>query len=306
MDKFAALFAHRGLSLDRLLSFCEVAEAGGLARATAGNDARSSLLSRQIRELESFFGAPLTRRRGKGIAPTAAGEELARVAQAHLQALDDFRRRCRAEPRALSIAAGNSVLEWLLLPALAQLDGKLPGVDFSLRSMQTREIGAHLARGSIDLGILRGDAAGAGLARRALRGYGYCLFVPRALAAGLTPRNLRRRLATLPLTTYVGGQFRSDIAAAAASAGWPLHFTLACSSMTQAARAVRSGAYAAVLPETAAADFDPAAVVKMALPFFRAYSRPLCLVWNARAADTRPLIMEAVEALAPLLASPRR
>jgi len=302
MDKFSALFAQGGLSLDRLRSFVLVVEAGGLARAVEGDEARASLLSRQIRELESFFGVALTRRRGKGIAFTAAGEELAQLARQHLQALDDFRRACRAEPRIVRLVAGNSILEWLLVPLLAALRAKLPGVEFELLDMRTRDAALQLTRLTADLGILRADAVTAGLASLPVRPIGFALFVPRALAVGLTPANLRRRFSSLPIAAPIGGQFRDDFEAAAARAGWRLQRALTCSTITHAARAVRSGSFAAILPETAVVDLDPAQIQRFTLPFFRDYRRPLCLVWNVRAAETRPLVRQTVEALAPLLA----
>ena len=59
---FNELLSEGGLSLDRLKNFCAVAEAGGIARVAGGDPAKQSLYSRQLRELEQFFGAELTRR----------------------------------------------------------------------------------------------------------------------------------------------------------------------------------------------------------------------------------------------------
>jgi len=75
---FEALFSTRGLSLDRLRSFLEMAEAGGIARAAPGDPVRQSQISRQIRELEEFFGTELTQRRGKGLVLTPAARRLAK------------------------------------------------------------------------------------------------------------------------------------------------------------------------------------------------------------------------------------
>ena len=56
---FEHLFAERGLSLDRLKTLIEVAKAGSIAAAARGDSARQSLYSRQIKELEEFFGVEL-------------------------------------------------------------------------------------------------------------------------------------------------------------------------------------------------------------------------------------------------------
>ena len=56
MNEFARLFTVSGLSLDRLRTFLRVAEAGNLAKAAKGDATQQSQFSRQIKELEAFFG----------------------------------------------------------------------------------------------------------------------------------------------------------------------------------------------------------------------------------------------------------
>ena len=70
------LFSEHGLSLDRLKSFLDVVEAGSIVKAAAGDTNRQSQYSRQIKELEVFFGAELTKRRGRRIEITEEGERL--------------------------------------------------------------------------------------------------------------------------------------------------------------------------------------------------------------------------------------
>ena len=53
---FRDLFQTTGLTLERLHSFLMVAEAGGVTKAAGGDPNRQSLFSRQIKELEEFFG----------------------------------------------------------------------------------------------------------------------------------------------------------------------------------------------------------------------------------------------------------
>lgn len=70
---FTELLQQGGLALDRLLSFCFVAQAGGVTRAAKGDPARQSLFTRQIKELEEFFGTEPIRGKGRGIVLTGAG-----------------------------------------------------------------------------------------------------------------------------------------------------------------------------------------------------------------------------------------
>lgn len=297
MSKIDELLAVGGLSLDRLRNFCLIAEAGGLTRASGGDLARLSLYSRQIKELETFFGVELKRRAGKGIVITDAGRELARLARAHLIGLDDFKRTVRAQPQRISIAAGNSVVEWLLLPHLANLRARLPKTALEFHNERTQTIIEKLRDLTLDLGIVRANSVAAPLKFKPLVEVRSALFVPAKLATGVTTANLGTRLAAIPLATSLGGDFRENLESLASKARWPLRITVSCSSFTQAARAVASGACAAVLPQMAARDFDPAEVREFPLPFLKSYVRKLCLAWNPRLAEVRTLIPNVIDAI---------
>src|SRR5512135_1590479 len=102
MVKFQGLFARGGLSLERLRNFALIAEAGGMSLAAGGDPARMSLFSKQVKELEAFFGVALTLRQGRKVKLTEAGQRLAQLAQAHLSGLEDFQQTCQGVPQTLS------------------------------------------------------------------------------------------------------------------------------------------------------------------------------------------------------------
>ena len=118
---FDILFSKSGLSLDRLRNFLEMAEAGGIAKAAPGDVVRQSQISRQIRELEEFFGAELTQRRGKTLILTTAGRRLADLIRGQLQGLDDFRCEAQGRPKSFIFGSGASTLESLVAPHLPAL-----------------------------------------------------------------------------------------------------------------------------------------------------------------------------------------
>src|SRR5438132_602299 len=120
MVKFKPLFEKSGLSLDRLRNFAAIADAGGLSLAASGDPARMSLFSKQVKELEGFFGVALTVRQGRVVKLTKAGRELAQLARAHLGGLADFQQACCELPQTMGVGASNSVLEWVLLPEIAK------------------------------------------------------------------------------------------------------------------------------------------------------------------------------------------
>ena len=59
---FEKLFAQSGLSLERMKAFAEIVEAGGITAASGDDSNRQSQLSRQLKELERYFGAELLKR----------------------------------------------------------------------------------------------------------------------------------------------------------------------------------------------------------------------------------------------------
>lgn len=297
MNKYKTLFDRGGLSLDRLRNFALISDAGGLSRAAEGDPARMSLFSKQIKELETFFGTALTRRQGRTIQLTEAGNQLAQLARAHLSGLEDFQHTCQNVPQTLSLASGNSILEWLLLPHMAVLRQALPNTRFELQTGRTLDLVQRLTDMSVDLALIREDAVIRPLKSKRVALLTYSLFVPKQLAAPLRAGKLEAVMADLPLATSVGGQFREALEAAASKARCPIRIELSCSSFTQAARAVETGAFGAVLPSMAAAEFADGKVVELPLPFLKSYARPICLAWNPRLTAVRPLVDRAIQAL---------
>src|SRR5947209_7859468 len=115
------LFAQSGLSLERLKTFREIVAAGGITAAAGDDPNRQSQYSRQLKELEKYFGAELLKR-GRGPAElTEAGQRLYEIIGHTLSALEEFRLTCAGQPVELRIGAGESVIQWLLLPRLPAL-----------------------------------------------------------------------------------------------------------------------------------------------------------------------------------------
>ena len=78
---FENLFAQSGLSLERLKTFREIVAAGGITAAVGNDSNRQSQFSRQLKELERYFGVELLKR-GRGPAElTDAGQRRSRMPQ---------------------------------------------------------------------------------------------------------------------------------------------------------------------------------------------------------------------------------
>jgi len=144
-------------------------------------------------------------------------------------------------PQSISIGSGNSVIEWILMPRMAELNKVLPKARFECVSDRTRVIVSQLLDLTLDIGIIRDDAVQRPLKTTPLTSITYSIFVPKKLSPGVHAENIRKRIAQIPLATAMGGTFRDTLETGAGKLGWPLEIVMSCSSFTQAARLVLSG-----------------------------------------------------------------
>ena len=133
-----------GISLERLVAFCRVADAGSITRAAGGKASRQSLLSRQVKELEAFFQTELIERKERGIALTAEGDRLHALVREHILSLKHFREERCATPERVSLIAPAFLINWLVLPRFIRLKQLFPDVPIELSDshgamIQTRD-----------------------------------------------------------------------------------------------------------------------------------------------------------------------
>jgi DNA-binding transcriptional LysR family regulator len=295
---FVELLQQGGLSLDRLQSFCLVAQAGGVTRAARGDRARQSLFSRQIKELEEFFGTELVRRKGRGITLTEAGARLNVIARECCAALSDFKNECKNQPVEVVIGAGESVIQWLLMPRLDKMRTHLPDVRLKFLNLATTDAVKRLADGVIDFALVRKDAIARPLQARSLGFMGYSLFVPTDLHAAVGRKDGLKLLDGLPLATLEGeGSFRSGLAQMAKKEGVKINIQIECSSFPLAARAVAIGKVAAILPAIAVSDLPSPVATQVTFSFLKNFDREMCLASNARLIRIRPILQKTGEVL---------
>src|SRR5476649_1647145 len=152
---YQEVLSQSGFSMERLGNFCSVADAGSIVGAAKGDPVRQSLISRQIRELESFFGVELIRRRGRGLELTDAGRELAAVGRENFKGLADYAARCRGAAWTVRIVTSNSVASWLVLPRLKTLEKSGGNIRFEIYHEQTREMVTATREGIYDIAFVR-------------------------------------------------------------------------------------------------------------------------------------------------------
>ena len=276
-----SLLSETGLSLERLAGFLEVVEAGSQAAAANGDLSRQALLSRQISDLEEFFGTKLFRRAGRRNELTEAGRDLATRIRESFRSLEDFQRIQKGRNVRISVGAGGSVLEWLLVPSLQSL--KQEGSEWRMISSRTIDLSEQIRDGLLDFAILREDAIAKGLTKEPVGTVGYGLWVPSALFDGRTIKD--DTLSSLPLAVPASGNFRKRLDAQFRKKGRQPHFAVETSSFAQCAELVRSGSFATFLPDYAGPFIRSPGIRRFPASVTKDLSRNLFLVRSSHRND---------------------
>ena len=298
----ADLLSETGLSLERLQSFCRVAEAGGVTRAAKGDATKQSLYSRQIKELEEFFSAELMRRKGRGIVLTPAGQRLHSIVRDQFASLNDFKTECRGQPLEIVIGAGDSLIQWMLLPRLAAIEKRLPNAQHKFLNLTNAEIVHRLNDGLIDFGLVRKGEAIKPLASAPLGRVAFSLFVPKEMQARAKGNQFGEFIGALPLAVLEGeGNFRRELAAIARKNKLRLNVKVECSSFPLVARALAGGTLAGILPGMAAAEMRELGMIEIPSKALQAFDREICLAWNPRQLRVRTALEKARSVLVEIL-----
>jgi DNA-binding transcriptional LysR family regulator len=299
MNKFDNLFAISGLSIDRLHTFLQVVEAGNISKAALGDATKQSQFSRQITEMEAFFGVALTRRVGRRIEITEEGNRLALLIRRQFSELDDFRESMAGRSINVRIGSQGSILNWLVMPRL-MAQQTIGNVTLELEQMRSLDVVRAVADGRLDFGIVREDALPKGLKRWKLGQVGYAVFASNALWKNAA--SAEELIAKAPAIELLpGGQFSTRWQAWLEKQKLHPKVIARVSSFTDAAKAVQTGHVAAVLPQIAAVDFDPKKYHSLPIPALD--HRALVLITNARSIDRAGLSAACAERLAKLLLS---
>ena len=275
------LFNQQGLSIERLRALVEVCSAGSISKAVGGDSVRQSLYSRQLKELEEYFGVELTRRKGRGLVITEKGQRLAQIAREQFQGLSDFKQDCEHKNLHFNFGAGDSLLHWLLIPELGNIQNEALHTVFSLHNLRSSQIIERLNTLELDFGLVRPEKVVRPIKSKILGALHYSLFIPRKLVASDDKNSAF--LENLPIATQANDSaFKDALLASAHKHNCNLNLRLHCESFPEARQALFSGKYAAILPNIAADDLQDNVYLKTTPVFLRALTRKVALVWNPR------------------------
>lgn len=293
------LLGQSGLSLERLQTLCTIADSGSIAAAAGGDANRQSQFSRQIGELEKFFGVELLNRETRPYRLNQQGLDLVRLTLNYEQELADFHNRCTNRPQSLKIGSGDSSIQWLLVPDLARWQKHLPDVSIHFDTMRTMETVQQLKDGEIDIGLIRKNAiAGSPLKCTGSLKFSYRLFIPDALVSKPLPAKVNfKQIADLPLAVIDGaGEFRTRIAELASDAKVNLKIMLEVPSLTLVASAINNGNSAGFLPEFTSTIIGEG-VTMHKVDGFAHLDRELTFAWNPARVKSRPVLEKAISFL---------
>lgn len=310
-----------GLTFERLKSFLEVADAGGFSLAAPGNPVRQSQLSRQVRELENAFGGcALFKRRGRGVSLTEEGERLRAVVREMQAGIEDISGTASNAPIRFRLGAGDSLLQWLVIPRIAELSSrvrkgaqntKLSGVSLipELISLSSAAIVAQLKGAQLDFGLVRevpGDLCGKPLGQ-----IDYALYVPKALllhgrnaSKVSTSKVIGDLVASLPLALQSSEPELNKKLLSLVGQRPPTMPVLQCETFPQASCALRSGKYAALLPTIADENLPSKDIAEFGHSEFTGLSKKLYLAWHPRTKRRGDIFRELILALTELLRLP--
>jgi molybdate transport repressor ModE-like protein len=146
----------------RLAVLLNVHRAGGVLAAADTMDVTASAVSQQVARLEDETGVTVLDRQPGGAVLTPAGRILVDAAERIESELTDAR-RALGELRGdvtgtVVIGAFQSVIQALLVPLVADLKDRLPGLDLVVHEVEASEGQRGLREGAMDLLLLEADS----------------------------------------------------------------------------------------------------------------------------------------------------
>ncbi len=304
---FKSFISRGGLSLDRLHSFLELAEAGSISKAASGDLSRQALVSRQIRELEEFFGTELTYRSGKTLVLSPAGKRLALLIREQFQDLNDFHLEQKKQAKLFSLGAGASLLEWLVIPAASKIRRALGGPSLRLSSQRSRDLVEHIRDGRLDFAVVREDAIPEALPKSPITQVKFHVCVSRRLVGAQHKSRLDTLsyLQTLPFAAIAGGgQLDQTFRQAMSENSTSFTPVFECDSLLQVRELIVQGACAGLLPSMGTHGLAEQEILVREFVPMKNYGRGLALHWNERQMRRRGIEQGAIEELARVLIKP--
>jgi DNA-binding transcriptional LysR family regulator len=287
-----------GFTIERLRAFCKIAESGSIVLAAKGDPTRQSQFSRQVKELEEFFGTKLLERSGKTIRLTDDGRKLALLTQAYFRSVEELR-ASSSKDEVVRIGAGESVFRWLIIPRLTELQNLAVRVQLEFLIKTTVQSVESVKAGQLDLAIVRKDAVDEFLNVLPCGSLAYALVVPRKLLPGRTAAGFQL-LQKLPFALLSGdGVLAKGVLGLATRVNVKLDIRMRAESFSLLVSAIENADLAAVIPKPALAGLSKERFAIIETEELQSLTHELALVYSPQAAALR----ENIRRIAPRVSS---
>jgi LysR family transcriptional regulator, nitrogen assimilation regulatory protein len=295
------LFAKGGLSLDRLRTFAQIVAASGISKAAPKNQTRQSQYSRQLKELEEFFGVELIQRGNGRFQLTPEGRELFRLVQTQLGGLEDLLRRWSKARVDLRIGAGEAWLHWLVIPALNEFEARCGNVTPVLYNLRHEEIDQWLLDRRLDMGFVR-DAKSNLFQCRSIAPVQYRLFIPKIARRPRHKNSTETILRNVKIGLLDESSVSDALLAFTRKRGFELNVCLRATSLIQLVQAVRASYCAAVLPAVARSQFKDGTSEELELRELKQFDHTIIAAQPKQHAMVRPTTANAAKLLLDIIA----
>jgi DNA-binding transcriptional LysR family regulator len=250
--------------------------------------------------LEDFLGTRIVERAGKTIQLTETGKTLAVLTQTFLRAVQDLSGG-EKKSSLLRLGAGESILRWVVMPRLAEIQNMDVEVGFDFATQRTEQCVESLKRGHLDLAIVRSDAVDDTLSALPCGSMTYALVVPRKLLPGRTAAGLQL-VRTLPFAMLSGdGVLAKAVTALAKSMNIQLDIRVRAENFSLILSAIENATLATVIPIPAVKGLSKETFAVIEAEGIPAITRSLAVVFLPDASNLRQSVRRVAPRLAGLL-----
>jgi len=198
------------MQIRALMYFDELVRTSSMRQAAENLNVAPTAVSRQIENLEDYFGTPLVERSARGVTLTAAGELLAARAGRTLRELEHVQQLIEdlkgLERGRVTIFANGAIVASLLTPALAEFSKTYPHIRFEVMITSARQAveAVNAARADMALTLFAPQMTEAKVIARSEIAYEVVASSRHALAGRkeVTLRELARHALALPETSF--------------------------------------------------------------------------------------------------------
>ncbi|MCQ4158667.1 LysR family transcriptional regulator [Roseomonas sp. GC11] len=244
----------RTLDLNLLKTLDALLEERSVTRAAARLGLTQPAVSGMLTRLRDAFGDPLFIRAQRGIVPTPRAQELAAPLRQALSGIEAMLQPAAFDPAradfTLGIAATDYALRAILVPFMAALRARAPGIRVAVLPVQAARLPEQLERGEIHLALVTPESLPPGLRARRLFEERYVCALRAGHPAAAAPLDLDRFCALdHAMVSLTGGGFLGVTDEALARLGRQRRVSLSVMSFLALVEILRESDLIAVVPE---------------------------------------------------------